>query len=189
MGRRSQLRLGHLGQASPSLLDWLTQPFLVTAGQSGVATYNATVAAQEAAKNPTNRPIASTSDLQGALNTAQANGVDPSIINSLWMAGADAVQLQIAASSPTQAAAAIAPGGALQSLTGVTPVAGQPVSSSLLYPSAAIPQLQTYGPLSPDQIASIANVTQAGAGAGDWVSANWPWLALGALGVFWLLKG
>jgi len=127
---------GRLGQA-----DLVTLP-LYAIGK-GIESYNAGVAAQEAAANPANAPMASTADLNNALALAQQNNVDPSVIQSLWMAGADSLQLQMAASSPAQAAAALAPGGALESLTGVTPPAGQPMTDALLYPASDVPQYDT----------------------------------------------
>jgi len=196
MSRRARLRgLGRLGQ-SPSLWDLITNPLAVTVPQALTSQYNALVAAREAAANPANAPMASTAALNQALATAQANGVDPGTIQALWMGGADAVQLQIAASSPAQAQAALAPGGALQSVTGQTPAAGQPMSTALLYPAAAQPQLMNYGPLTPDQIAALTSamdITQTGistalTGWGAWFQANWPWLALGGIGLWWVSK-
>ena len=169
----------------------ITNPLAVTVPQALTSQYNALVAAREAAANPANAPMASTAALNQALATAQANGVDPGTIQALWMGGADAVQLQIAASSPAQAQAALAPGGALQSVTGVTPAAGEPVSSALLYPAAAQPQLMNYGPLTPDQIAALTQATNPPIGSASWLAwleANWPWLALGGIGLWWFSK-
>jgi len=189
--RRPRLRgLGRLGQLSgTSWWDLLTTPPIAAAGGSLIDLYNQGVASSEAAKNPANFPMASTDALNQALATAQQNGVDPSVIQSLWMAGADAVQLQIAASSPTAAAAALAPGGALQSITGVTPVAGEPSTSALLYPAPAVPQYDTSLPaLISAPIYGGAGSGASSGGAADWFSQNWPWLALGAISVWWLTK-
>lgn len=176
--------------------DWLNPVELpVTAASYGAEIYNAGIDTPPVQTLPVHSPTASVPQLNSALATASANGVDPGLIQALWMTGADSSQLMLAASGSQDAAQM------LQVQTGVTPVAGQPVTSSGLWPIT--PTQQGYGPLSPDQVSAAADAitaaqnaatdaaAAAGGGAGataSWLSSNWGWLALGGLGVVFLLR-
>ena len=135
--------------------------------------------------NPAN--LVSVDALNRSLAVAKRNGVNPAMIQSLWLAGADEVQMLLAANGSQD------PARMLQIITGAIPPTGQPVTDALSYPAAAIPQYQSWGPLSPDAIASLTNTVNALAPPGgsswlDWIIANWPWLALGGVGVWWVSK-
>jgi hypothetical protein len=190
VGTAPRRRRGLRGLGAESVLDILSNPVGAAAG-SIADTYNAYVASSEAQANPANAPMASVPQLDSAVAMAKANGVDPALIQSLWMAGADSVQLTLAASGSQDAAQM------LLVQTGPTPPAGQPVTDSGLWPIT--PVQEGYGPLSPDQVSSAADAATAaedaaaavGAGAGataSWLGSNWGWLALGGLGVVFLLR-
>lgn len=175
MSRRDHLRMaGYLGQGSPQTgIPWWES--ILTGGGANIAediaSYNAGVTAKEAnaaaaAEAPDNSPA-----MQSAITAAINAGNDPSTVMNLWQNGASAIQMQLLANGAITPDQIVTPGT-------------QPLTSSQL--STYYQNLFTTSP------APAAGSAAAGAVSSDpvtaWLLANWPWLAIGALGLWWVSK-
>jgi len=185
MRPRARLRRLSLGQSAGSL------PWYVYGASGGAITPGSqaerTLLPQSPAASRTN--LASQSSLQAAL----ASGSNAGVVQTLYALGATDSELQAVANGSRD------PVELLNYLTGNSPAPGQPVTATSTYPQAAVPQQVWYGPLPPAAISATVTAADAAAAAASaitggtsdalaWLGNNWPWLALGGIGVWWLSR-